>query len=153
MIIHNTERFCVHYAVFCLNHTTNFHWLSSCRSVKVTICNHQADNPLYVWPDVWSGDLQVRKSMVIRDIKCPYWDQVSLNNTNPTQPCRSISYQYVYIRSATFDLVNLCAFLRNCFLRISRRLSELICLYMYMVNNYNLYADNWGEILTEQCYE
>ena len=21
--------------------------------IKVTICNHQADNPLYVWPDVW----------------------------------------------------------------------------------------------------
>ena len=24
--------------------------------IKVTICNHQPDSPLYVWPDVWSGD-------------------------------------------------------------------------------------------------
>ena len=30
------------------------------RKIKVTICSHQADNPLYVWSDVWSGDLQVR---------------------------------------------------------------------------------------------
>ena len=28
---------------------------------KVTICNHYAYSPLYVWPDVWSGDLQVLK--------------------------------------------------------------------------------------------
>ena len=28
--------------------------------IKVTICNHQAGSPLYVWPDVWSaGDLKV----------------------------------------------------------------------------------------------
>ena len=31
------------------------------KKIKVTICNHQADSPLYVWPDVWSGDLQVLK--------------------------------------------------------------------------------------------
>ena len=29
------------------------------RKIKVTICNYQADSPLYVWPDVWSDDLQV----------------------------------------------------------------------------------------------
>ena len=29
------------------------------RKIKVTICNHQADSPLYVWPDVRSGDLKV----------------------------------------------------------------------------------------------
>ena len=29
------------------------------RKIKVTKCNHQADSPLYVRPDVWSGDLQV----------------------------------------------------------------------------------------------
>ena len=29
------------------------------RKIKVTICNHQADSPLYVWPDVGSGDLKV----------------------------------------------------------------------------------------------
>ena len=29
------------------------------RKIKVTICNYQADSPLFVWPDVWSGDLQV----------------------------------------------------------------------------------------------
>ena len=27
-----------------------------------------------------------RKSMVVHDSECPYWDQVSLNDTNPTQP-------------------------------------------------------------------
>ena len=27
--------------------------------IKVAICIHQADSPLNVWPDVWSGDLQV----------------------------------------------------------------------------------------------
>ena len=29
--------------------------------MEVTICNHQADSPLNVWPDVWSGDLKVQK--------------------------------------------------------------------------------------------
>ena len=31
------------------------------KKIKMTICNHQADSPLHVWPDVWSGDLQVYK--------------------------------------------------------------------------------------------
>ena len=50
--------------------------------------NHQADSPLYVLPDVWSADLHllIFKSIVIRDTECPYWDQVSLNNTNQTKP-------------------------------------------------------------------
>ena len=49
--------------------------------------NHQAEGPLYVWPDVWSADLHLLiKSMVIHDTECPYWDQVSLNNTNQTKP-------------------------------------------------------------------
>ena len=48
--------------------------------------NHQADSPLYVWPNVWSADLHLfMKSMVIHDTECPYWDQVSLNNTK-TKP-------------------------------------------------------------------
>ena len=29
--------------------------------IKVIICNLQADSQLYVWPDVWSGDLQIYK--------------------------------------------------------------------------------------------
>ena len=29
------------------------------RKIEVAICNHQADSPLYVWPNVWSSDLQV----------------------------------------------------------------------------------------------
>ena len=29
------------------------------RKIEVTICNHQADSLLSVWPNVWSGDLQV----------------------------------------------------------------------------------------------
>ena len=27
-------------------------------STSKNICNHQADSPRYIWPDVWSGDLQ-----------------------------------------------------------------------------------------------
>ena len=34
------------------------------RKIKVTICNHQADNPLYVWPDVWASDLQALKKYI-----------------------------------------------------------------------------------------
>ena len=34
------------------------------RKIKVTICNHQADIPLYVWPDVWSGDVQALKKYI-----------------------------------------------------------------------------------------
>ena len=49
--------------------------------------NHQADSPLFVWPHVWSADLHLLiKSMVIHDTECPYWDQVSLNNTNQSKP-------------------------------------------------------------------
>ena len=29
------------------------------KKIKVTLCNHKADSLLYVWLDVWSGDLQV----------------------------------------------------------------------------------------------
>ena len=29
------------------------------RNFKVTIFNHQADSQLYVWPDIWSGDVEV----------------------------------------------------------------------------------------------
>ena len=29
------------------------------RKIEVTICKHQADSPFYVWPVVWSVDLQV----------------------------------------------------------------------------------------------
>ena len=48
--------------------------------------NHQADSSLYVWASVWSADLHlVLKSVVIHDTECPYWDQVSLNNTKPNQ--------------------------------------------------------------------
>ena len=31
------------------------------RKIKVTLCNHQADISLYVWPNVWFGELQVQK--------------------------------------------------------------------------------------------
>ena len=49
--------------------------LKPLRKNEVAIRNHQADSQIYVWPDVWSDDLQV-----IHDTECPYWDQVSLNN-------------------------------------------------------------------------
>ena len=57
------------------------------RKIKVTICNHQADSQLYVCGLI--SDLvnwKFRKSMVIHDTECPYWDQVSLNNANQTKP-------------------------------------------------------------------
>ena len=37
------------------------------------MCNDQADSPLYVWPDVWSCDLQVWSFMtpnVLTEIRC-----------------------------------------------------------------------------------
>ena len=36
------------------------------------------------WCQIW-WFASLDKSMVIHDTECPYWDQVSLNNTNPTQ--------------------------------------------------------------------
>ena len=36
---------------------------------------------LFSQSEVFSGDLQENKSMVIHDTKCPDWDQVSLNHT------------------------------------------------------------------------
>ena len=39
---------------------------------KVTICNHQDDSPLYMWPDVGLVTCKFRKSMVIHDTECPY---------------------------------------------------------------------------------
>ena len=57
--------------------------------------NHQADSPLYVWPDVWSADLHLFiKNMVMHDIEYPYWDQMSLNNANQTKPM--IMYKLVF---------------------------------------------------------
>ena len=41
--------------------------------IKVAICNHQVDSRIYVWPDVYSGDLRAKKeSMVIHDTEYPY---------------------------------------------------------------------------------
>ena len=40
----------------------------------MAICNHQANSPLYIWSDVWSGDLQSKKNMFIHDTECPHWD-------------------------------------------------------------------------------
>ena len=52
------------------------------RTIKVTICNHQVNRPVQLWPDVCFGDLQAKnKSVVIHGTECPYRDQVSLNNT------------------------------------------------------------------------
>ena len=54
------------------------------KNIKVTICYHQVDSPIYLWPDVCFGDLQAKKkTVVIHDTECPYWDKVLLNNTNP----------------------------------------------------------------------
>ena len=29
------------------------------KKIKVAIWNHQVDRPLYAWPDIWSGNVQV----------------------------------------------------------------------------------------------
>ena len=54
------------------------------RKIELIIRKHHAGSPLYVWPIVWSGDLQFQKKY--GHTKCPYWDQVSLNNTSQTKP-------------------------------------------------------------------
>ena len=53
---------------------------------KVAICNHQDDNPLYVWPDSCSGDLQAKKTVCMYMLiwHWVFWDQVSSKNTNPS---------------------------------------------------------------------
>ena len=60
------------------------------RKIEVTICNHKADSPLY---DVMMLDpviCKFKKSIVKHDTECPYWDQVSYNNTfNQTKPSYS----------------------------------------------------------------
>ena len=71
--------------------------------IRVTIYSHQAESLLFVWPDVWSGDLQVYKSIVIHDTECPFWDQVSLNNTNQTKSC---NVKKVLLHMITISKIN-----------------------------------------------
>ena len=55
-------------------------------NIKVTIWNHQADSPLYVWAWCliwWFASLQ--KSMVIHDTECPYWPGV-VKQHKPNRP-------------------------------------------------------------------
>ena len=58
------------------------------RKIKVTMCNHQADSQLCIGLMSDLVNCKFRKIMVIHDTECPYWDQVSLNNTN--LPWRSL---------------------------------------------------------------
>ena len=52
------------------------------RKIKVTICNHQVEVSFYLWPSICSGDLQAKNSeWSYTTPECPYWDQVSKNNT------------------------------------------------------------------------
>ena len=53
------------------------------RNIEVTICKHQVDRPILcvVWCLIWLF-ASLKRSMVIHYTKCPYWDKVSLNNTN-----------------------------------------------------------------------
>ena len=47
----------------------NISYLTNPLQGKVAICNHQADSPLYMWPDVWYGDFaRIEKSMVIHQM-------------------------------------------------------------------------------------
>ena len=53
------------------------------RKIAVASCTHQADSPFHLRSDVRFGDLQTKEdSMVKHDTKHPYWDQLSINNTN-----------------------------------------------------------------------
>ena len=56
----------------------------------MAICNHQADNPLSLWLDVWSGNLQTERV-------CPSWDQVSLT-THKLKPLSHLVFETVSIR-------------------------------------------------------
>ena len=53
------------------------------RKIKVAISNHQADCSFYLWPNVWSGDLQIQNRVCTWHWMwhCPYWNQMSLNST------------------------------------------------------------------------
>ena len=47
--------------------------------IKVIICNHQADYPHDMWPDVWSDDIQLWESKLCLFVTLndPYWDQAA----------------------------------------------------------------------------
>ena len=45
-----------------------------------------------------------RNSMVIHNTECPYWDQVSLNNTNPTQPSTACWLQHILNYSCIYSV-------------------------------------------------
>ena len=76
--------------------------------------------PFYVWPCVWSADLHLLiKSMVIHDTECPYWDQVSLNNT-PNQ-----IYSFIYIQQRVCNYWWVRTFIRP----TSRLISNLLILF------------------------
>ena len=42
------------------------------QKIKVAICSPHIDVPLYMWPDVCSGDFQAEESVVIHDTECQY---------------------------------------------------------------------------------
>ena len=48
-----------------------------------------------------------RKSMIIHDTECPYWDQVSLNNTNQTKQQMEQSYKVAYSLTLLLNLAAL----------------------------------------------
>ena len=47
------------------------HTTKPLRKIKVARCNHKADNPRYLWPGVWAGDLHI-EGVWCRDTECPY---------------------------------------------------------------------------------
>ena len=59
------------------------------RNIEVTICKHQLILCV-AWCLIWLFASLEKNSMVIHDTECPYWDQVSLNNTNQTNECYMI---------------------------------------------------------------
>ena len=75
------------------------------KKIKVTICSHQADNPRYVWPDVWLVISKFRKSMAYMT-ECPYWDQVSLNNPNPNPNSTYVDHLFNTCATVQFYIEN-----------------------------------------------
>ena len=69
--------------------------------IKVAICSYQADSPFYLWPIIWCGDWRAKKEYGLYDTECPFWDQVSLNNT-------TLFWCYKMCRVSCFSVVRFC---------------------------------------------
>ena len=56
------------------------------RNIKIAICSHQVDSPIYLWTDVCSGDLKAKKRVwsyttadVLTETRCQYTSSNSIS--------------------------------------------------------------------------